>query len=646
MIDKLVKKRRKLRLRRPAVVSAMILIGGGVTFGIAIVGLASAWGGVVAQTYFDLAFSTPGFDYEVNASGETGNATYDAFGQMRLVGFALMAVVFIYAGLARVMEASEMGIVQQGTSSRMISKSVIFIIILLIFPPIWDQMADTIEAASYWILNPNYNVGYDGNNGKCVDEMYEDPDVWIDEYTNSDYLFDKRTNIAFSGGTLVTTGAALHNKPTLNETKTELERYCDPRMKVDYVFSQMLKETKTGTISQLNLNNSGNYLGPLQTNIQQGNPGILENLFLGLTKALVAIQVMIMTLLIGIMADMLVAMVIAGLPVFLFLSLVPKAEDIANKFLEAIPALMLLPLMSAIIVVVGAGSLAEAPARSGGDLIYTWITALGVVFFAITLPILMVPLLKASTQQAQQVVSSAVQSSSMVTGMAASGMAGGVAGARSAFGNRAFGQMARAGMGGLLQGLGKGHAGVSMGGMVPGISNPAGMVSQMGNLGSQTKAGAASAHAPGSQQDAAADKAMDSLKHQGPSEPGAAALQKEGITANTYDERAVNPNTGNPNDQRQMVEDIDRDVQDRLNRGPPLSKDESKAVNNWMNEPARILNKDADSVTKEDFSTLKEALQKDTPKTSISDSRLTDRAIHHYVQEQGVDPRKFRKQVT
>ena len=112
------------------------------------------------------------------------------------------------------------------------------------------------------------------------------------------------------------------------------------------------------------------------------------NMFMGLTKALVALQVLILSLMIGIMADMLVAMIAAGLPVFLMLSLIPKAEDVANKMLQALPALLLLPLMSAIIVVVGASAVVEAggTGNHAQDHIYTWITSIGWSFLQLQSP--------------------------------------------------------------------------------------------------------------------------------------------------------------------------------------------------------------------------------------------------------------------
>ena len=112
----------------------------------------------------------------------------------------------------------------------------------------------------------------------------------------------------------------------------------------------------------------------------------------------------------------------------------------------------------------GAGGTTEAEPF---DHVYTWITALGVVFFAISLPTMMVPWISSSLHMAQSVVSSAVQSSSLIAGSAATGMASGAANARA--GGGGLGSMIRGGlMGAGTAGMhAAGTAGMPMGGIGP-----------------------------------------------------------------------------------------------------------------------------------------------------------------------------------
>ena len=250
---------------------------------------------------------------------------------------------------------------------------------------------------------------------------------------------------------------------------------------------------------------------------------------LGLIKALVSIQILILALMLGIMVDMLGSMIAAGLPVFLMLSLIPKVEDIANKMLDALPAILLLPVMSAIIIVVGAGSIVEAGDNSVSDEgmmghVYTWITAVGVVFFAITLPTIMIPLLGSVSQMATQVVSSAVSTGTMVGGQAVAGAASG--------GMNAF----RSGSTGGLRGLASALPAIARGGAL-GMAHGTGSANAPGldgaslpNAGAIAKAAGGEVHASGlppmSAQKAAAAQAFSNAATSGQTEATAGDLSK------------------------------------------------------------------------------------------------------------------------
>ncbi len=433
---------------RSAGIGSIILIGGLMMMIVALIGVIVSFSGAIESTYMSLAFETPKFHYDVDVdpdtseSGEIGNEMFEAFALIRYLAVGVFGAVLIVAGISKVMEASETGIMAPGTANKMISKSMMFMLVIVIFPPIWDIGSDTMENISYWVLNPAYSFNPDS---PCPDDW--SADKIRGEYERSPYI--KSVEKAVGIG--------------------DPQDVCKPELKVSYVFSQMLRNTEdtetrmdqhirneilgvtnmtvisdadalkeprrknpdtavnattqVGTITNYITNNA--WLGNLQHDVQKGIEGTFTNVFLGLTKALVALQILIMALLIGIMADMLVAMVAAGLPIFLMLSLIPKVDKLANQMLEALPALLLLPLMSAVIIVVGAGAVAEAGGLEDGveskvsSHLYTWITSIGVVFFAITLPVIMVPLLGSVTQMATQIVSSAVNTSTMVTGMAA-----------------------------------------------------------------------------------------------------------------------------------------------------------------------------------------------------------------------------------
>lgn len=471
----------------------MMLIGGAVIALFAIIGLAISFSAVIDQTFMNLAFTTPDFDYRLGPNGEEGNATFDVYVIMRTIGAGLIAVVLIYGGLARVFESADMGLVNQGTSNRLFSKSVIFILVMFVFPPMWDGLSDVGDDMSLWIVNPLYTFDDDR---PCPDAFYADMDgVWRREFVSSPYiLFAERQIILDNTGG----GGGGRGPPVLAEANVDMmERLCRPELRVNYVFGQMLRNTEVNQLRDefgmptLNATDTIDtaWMDGQSYDIMAGATGAITNLMLGLTKALVAIQVLILTILFGVMTDMLTHMIIAALPVFLVLSVLPYCDRLFSRFIEAVPALLLIPMMSAIIISVGAAAIAEAPTsaagspytdpeeweeRAGGpdspeafDHVYTWITALGVVFFAITLPTMMVPWIGSSLHMAQGVVSSAVQSSSLIAGSAATGMVSGAANARA--GGGGLGSIIRGGlMGAGTAGVhAAGSAGLPMSGLGP-----------------------------------------------------------------------------------------------------------------------------------------------------------------------------------
>lgn len=402
---------------------------------LAIIGLAINMTGFLDMVYMDLALSLPRFDYDIVDGAETGNDTFDAYVQMRYVAGGLLGVALIWAGLARTLEGSGTGMISPGTSSRVISRSVVFVLILLVFPPLWDGGAEIIEGAALWVLNPNYT--FDGQRPCPAD--WTESEI-LDRHNGSPYRRGETTDVS------------------------EAQIMCMPQFKIRYVFDQMMGSTEVYDTKQAYLSSEDPF-GALTADIQNFSETVLVNTFLGLTKALVTINVLLMAFIIGIMADLLVGMIIAALPVFLMLTLVPKAEVVANRFLDALPALFMLPLLSAVVIVVGAGFIAQSGECTGegcpevGSILYAWISSLGVVFFAVTLPVLLVPLLGQVTQVASRVVTGAIQSAGTVAGAGAVGMAQGVkSGLRQPGGAgtlSGLGRLVGAGTaGGLLGGLG------------------------------------------------------------------------------------------------------------------------------------------------------------------------------------------------
>lgn len=430
--------------RLPALASMMV-IGGLVVFMLAIMGLAINMTGFLDRVYMDLALTLPRFDYTIQDGAESGNETFAAYVQMRYAAGGVMGVALLWAGLARALEGS--GTIPQGASNRVISRSILFVILFLAFPPIWDGGAHIMESVSLWVLNPHYSFDPDS---PCPKE-WSDTDI-IQRYEESPYR--------------------------RGPADTNPQMVCDPQLKIRYIFGQMMGTTELQTTKSAYMDPEDPF-GALTLDVQNFAESVLVNTFLGLTKALVTINVLLLAFVIGIMADLLIGMVIAALPVFLMMTLIPRADHIANRFLDALPALFMLPLLSAVVVSVGAGFIAQigecADTCPDHTLTYAWISSLGVVFFAVTLPVLLVPLLGHITQVASRTITGAIQTAGTVAG---TGVAGAVQGVRSGLaqpgGVHDLSSLARAAgagsLGGFLGSLsGASRTGTKFSGMEPTI---------------------------------------------------------------------------------------------------------------------------------------------------------------------------------
>ena len=379
------------RNSRPALASVLV-VGGFVVFMLAVIGLAINLTEFLDAIYMDLALTLPRFDYSINESGESGNATFDTFVQMRYVAGGVAGMALLWAGLARMLEGT--GMISGGTSNAIMSRCIIFIILFMAFPLLWDGAVTVVEGASLWVLNPAYTFNPET---PCPAE-WSDEDI-IQKYNESPYRRGDAGQIS------------------------DAVIFCEPQFKIRYVFDQMMGYTELQDTKSAYLTPDDPF-SALTTDIQNFSESVLVNTFLGLTKALVTINILLMAFVIGILADLLVGMIIAAFPLILMLTLIPKVDAVANRFLDALPILFLLPLLSAVVISVGAGFIAQigtgpcvgdACDGSGVMTLYAWISSLGVVFFAVALPVMFVPLLGQVTQVASRAITGAVHTAGAAT---------------------------------------------------------------------------------------------------------------------------------------------------------------------------------------------------------------------------------------
>ena len=102
---------RRMRRGRTPALGLIIIIDGIMMMLVAVVGLAVSFSGAIKSTYMSLALETPKFHYSVDpVSGETGNEMFEAFVLMRYIAMGVFVIVLIFAGVAKVMDATETGI--------------------------------------------------------------------------------------------------------------------------------------------------------------------------------------------------------------------------------------------------------------------------------------------------------------------------------------------------------------------------------------------------------------------------------------------------------------------------------------------------------------------------------------------------------
>ena len=357
--------------------------------------------GFYVDNYIDLVFDTPGFDYRLGVDGtESGNAVFGVYVQLRLLASAALLCVVVTGVVLRVLEACnpEAGVQSSRMVSAMISKPLALIILLLVFPAVWDMTTGIVDGASLWIVNPMYSWD---DKRPCPAEWYDRPHLIIDRYNDSKY----------------TRGYITYTDPGLYDPAPHMrqaEDVCRPDLRTNYLISQAVRGTEYDRYRTDDL-----FMHILVTDF---GSEMLTNSFFAVAKAVVAINVIIMTMISLILTDVIAGVVIATLPVFASLTMVPRFSKISAIFLNAVPGLVMIPVLSAVLTVVGSSFVAGIPVHVAGDadlgLLYTWMAAVGVLLLISMTPVMVVFFIGSLTGQVSGIIPQAVMTVTFVTGMA------------------------------------------------------------------------------------------------------------------------------------------------------------------------------------------------------------------------------------
>ena len=374
----------------------------------ALVLIASIMADFMDAHLLDVILHMPKFHYTIIDGVEYGGHFWTLYEQLRWAAIIVFSAIIVLSAAVKLLGQIEIYGDGKFWSSK-IRISVAMIIFLMIFPVAWDGAADAVAIGSTFVLNPVYS--YDGENPCPAD--WSDQQI-VDHYNES--LFKKDGD---AWGFI-----------TYDTDKAEIA--CTPNFKLHYLLEQLRKNTS------YEMPDIPNPLEWVSHQISLALTGIISQVFFSAIRSIVTIQATILSTMIAIMTNMLTGMIVAGLPIFVLLSQIPKFDKISEKFLSALPALLLVPLLSSLVISLGAtfvstvGTLHYEPgvtiAGLDPGLVYTWLATIGVLMFAVTLPITLVPLLSNVTMQATQVVTSSVQaaavSAAVITGGAAKSIGG------------------------------------------------------------------------------------------------------------------------------------------------------------------------------------------------------------------------------
>ena len=439
-------------------IDAVFVIGAYIAVQVAFSAVAYVLGGMVVDGYMDRLMDMPGFAYHMQGGREAGNATWAVYEQLRWVSYIGLGAVVVAAAVARFLDSGGMlpgedsgGAGGRGAGrsrgDRMLLRCAVIAVILAAFPFMWDMAASAMEAGAMFVINPYHSQDGDW---PCARVLYDNPETWRREYHESPYIegHAKAANAGVYPPDLLLPDGSFPPGRSPPEA-AGYEELCDPNLKVAYVWDKI-----TG-VPEYDMPDNVDPVEWIGLAASGGATGVFMFVFFGTLRALVVMQAALIAMLSLVLADLFTSMIIAAMPFLLVLGLVPQAKPTTDKLLLSLPGLYMVPLVSAVVIAVGAGAVADAgesPMSSetigpvSGGVIYMWFVALAVVFMAAGVPLMLVPLITSVMTQAQGVVSSAASTAAMVTGRT---VMGGVRG----FGG---GGGIKGGMAGMLGGAGGG----------------------------------------------------------------------------------------------------------------------------------------------------------------------------------------------
>ena len=257
------------------------------------------------------------------------------------------------------------------------------------------------------------------------------------------------------------------------------ESPCDPTLRIAYVYDKAIHGATAESDEEKGLET-------IIADIQGYITSAVNTIFMGMTKTMLLFMLTLSGLIIMTVRELLLAVIISLLPMFVLLAFVPKVGSVFGSLLSAIVPLLLVPIITGAVFFTGAGILHDMElneaeqcatisvtvnnnqmdicsktgefsktASSAGNLTF-WLASISLLILATSVPLIMVPMMGSIAQQATAMVGTAVLSGIMgAMSTMKGGAAGGMAGAQGAMASQqGLGSMK--GIKSLLGGMGGG----------------------------------------------------------------------------------------------------------------------------------------------------------------------------------------------
>ena len=447
---------KKLNSPLPAIIpgaDAGILIITTILSTLAYVGVMFVLISEIAVGFVGIITDVPSFEFDIVNGVETGNFSYllhSIFAEIALYFFIFVFLIFAILLLLKQAE-----LVTSDTLKNMIKSAGIGIIIIMIFPYLWDSISDISEMSALWVLNPLYSFDEDA---PCISS--KDP--------RAAQLADWQRTMK------------QNSVPPLVQWDPKEE--CLPSLRPDYLFSKAIY----GATIDLDFEDEAegdwwniiDKLTAYTTVIAQGIFGII---FEGVTRATILFFLASMSALVGSVRHLLTDVIAIGLPILLVLRCLPFGgiEKMANTLLSVFVPLLFVPFFSALIITAGSASLLdqeiETVTISSGDTVINiasdrylfWMYSIATLSLAVMTPVMFVPMLGSVSSMMGKMVMTSTMTGVMGATSAAQGMMQG--------GAAAFSGLAA---GGAAGGIGK------MGALKSMFTNPRSMGAVIGGIGS------------------------------------------------------------------------------------------------------------------------------------------------------------------